>query len=76
MDDDPIKRIPISDMRQEDGANELATSEAMEPYLNYAIALMRGADTGIQGLPPQPYELRLRLGCLRRLMQRSHACLG
>jgi hypothetical protein len=41
--DDPSIRIPIKDLRQE-GAQELATSPGMEPYLNFAMALMRGAD--------------------------------
>jgi len=31
-DDDDIKRIPINELRQEDGAHELATSRDMEPY--------------------------------------------
>ena len=43
-EDDPIKRIPINKLRQEDGAQELAESADMEPYLNFAIALMQGND--------------------------------
>jgi hypothetical protein len=43
-EDDRIKRIPIKDLREEDGAHELATSTEMEPYLKFAIALMQGSD--------------------------------
>lgn len=39
-EDDPIKRIPIHQLRQEDGAQKLAESADMEPYLNFAVALM------------------------------------
>jgi hypothetical protein len=42
--DQRIKRIPIGKLRQEDGAHELATSPDMEPYLNYAMAVMQDAD--------------------------------
>ncbi len=44
MADDNIKRIPIDRLRQEEGAHELATSLDMEPYLNFAMALMQGND--------------------------------
>jgi hypothetical protein len=44
MANDDIKRMPIKDLRQEDGADELATSEAMEPYLEFATAVMLDAD--------------------------------
>jgi len=43
-DDNPIKRIPIHQLHQEEGADELATSPEMEPYLNFAAALMQGHD--------------------------------
>jgi hypothetical protein len=39
-----IKRIPINELRQEEGAQELAGSADMEPYLNFAVALMQGND--------------------------------
>src|SRR5580692_169928 len=42
--DNPIKHVPISQLHQEEGARELATSPAMEPYLNFAAALMQGRD--------------------------------
>jgi len=37
-DDDNIKRIPIRDLRQEEGAQELAESADMVLYLNFGIA--------------------------------------
>jgi hypothetical protein len=42
--DDESTRIPINNLHQEEGAQELAASPGMEPYLNFAMALMRGAD--------------------------------
>jgi hypothetical protein len=44
MADDNIERIPIKNLHQEDGAHELASSPDMEPYLNFAMALMQGND--------------------------------
>src|SRR5207237_10223740 len=44
MDDNDIKRIPINELRQEDGASDLASSPDMEPYLEYLMAAMQGAD--------------------------------
>ena len=41
MDDNNIKHIPINELRQEDGASELASSPDMEPYLEYIMAAMR-----------------------------------
>jgi len=32
MSDDEIKRIPIKELRQEEGASELASSPDMEPH--------------------------------------------
>ena len=44
LDDNPIKRVPINELHQEEGAHELATSPDMKPYLNFAAALMQGHD--------------------------------
>jgi len=44
MPDDPIERIPINQLRQEEGAHELATSPDMELYLDFAMAVMQDAD--------------------------------
>ena len=35
MSDDNINKIPINELRQEDGASDLASSPDMEPYLNW-----------------------------------------
>jgi hypothetical protein len=43
-DEDNIKRIPTNELRQEEGAHELATSPDMEPYLDFVMALMQDAD--------------------------------
>ena len=58
--DDPSIRIPIKDLRQEEGAQELATSPGMEPYLNFAMALMRGADPepALEAIRQLPVERR------------------
>ena len=41
---DEINRIPIKDLRQEEGAHELATSPDTKPYLEFIMASMQGAD--------------------------------
>jgi len=43
-EDDPIKRIPISELCQEPGAHELASSPDMGPYLEFIKAVMQGND--------------------------------
>jgi hypothetical protein len=43
-DDDNVKWMPIKDIHREEGARELTESPEMEPYLNFAVALMRGHD--------------------------------
>jgi hypothetical protein len=59
-EDDPIKRIPINQLRQEEGAKELAESADMEPYLNFAVALMQGADptAELEAIRQLPIEKR------------------
>src|SRR5579872_652824 len=42
--DENIERIPINQLHQETGAHELATSPDMEPYLEFAMAIMQDAD--------------------------------
>ena len=44
MAEDDIKRIPIKELRQEDGAHELATSPDMKPYLSFAKAVIQDHD--------------------------------
>ena len=41
--DNPIEGIPTKDLRQEDGAHELATSPDMKPYLEFIKAVMQSA---------------------------------
>ncbi len=59
-DDENIKKIPINELRQEEGAHELATSPDMEPYLEYIIAQMQGADLQphLEALSNLPLEKR------------------
>jgi hypothetical protein len=60
MSDDEIKRIPISDLKSEDGAHELATSPEMQPYLQLMIAEMQGKDTAphVAAIRALPLEKR------------------
>lgn len=59
-DDNPIKRIPINKLHQEDGAQELAESADMEPYLDFAMALMQGngPTAELEALRQLPLEKR------------------
>jgi hypothetical protein len=59
-DDNPIKYMPIKDLHQEPGAKELTESPEMEPYLNFAVALMQGADPEpeLEALRQLPLEKR------------------
>ena len=43
-EDDPIKRIPINQLRQEPGAHELASSPDMKPYLEFIKAVVQEHD--------------------------------
>lgn len=60
MPDGDIKRIPINELRQEEGAHELATSPEMEPYLRLIIAEMQGSDPTpeLEALRQLPLEKR------------------
>ena len=59
-DEDDIERIPINELRQEDGAHELATSPDMEPYLDFAMAVMQDADltAELEAIRQLPLEKR------------------
>jgi hypothetical protein len=59
-DEDNIKRIPINELRQEHGAHELATSPDMEPYLDFAMAVMQDADltAELEAIRQLPLEKR------------------
>jgi hypothetical protein len=60
MNEENIKSIPIKDLRQEEGASELASSPDMEPYLEYIMAAMQAADVGphLEALSKLPLERR------------------
>ena len=55
-----IKRVPISDLQSEPGADELASSPDMEPYVRLAMAGLRGADPGpeLDAIRQLPIEKR------------------
>jgi len=59
-DDEPIKQVPIRDLKVDPEAEELMDSPAMKPYLNLAMAMMGGKDTGpaIEELAALPLEKR------------------
>jgi hypothetical protein len=59
-DDDRTERVPISQLRQEPGAHELATSPDMEPYLDFAVAVMQDADptAELEAIRALPLEKR------------------
>jgi hypothetical protein len=54
------RQIPIRELKMEPEAEALLESAAMEPYLNLAIAMMGGKDTGpaIEALAALPLEER------------------
>jgi hypothetical protein len=58
--ENPNKRVPIRDLKVEPEAEELLESAAMEPYVNLAMAMMGGNDTGpaIEELAALPLEKR------------------
>src|ERR1044072_3546914 len=60
MPDDQPERIPIRDLRQEDGVHERATAPDMEPYLKLIMAQMQGADptSELEALRRLPLEKR------------------
>ena len=60
MPDDEIKRIPIKDLRQEEGAHELASSPDMKPYLDFIKAVMQNHDPSpeLEAIRQLPLEKR------------------
>src|SRR5436853_4506986 len=60
MSDDEIKKIPINELRQEEGTSELANSPDMEPYLDYMVATMGGGDgkAELEAISKLPLERR------------------
>jgi hypothetical protein len=68
-ENDPIKRIPTKDIRQEEGAHELATSPDMKPYLEFIKAVIQEHDPS-----PELEELR-RLPLEKRYIWRVASAL-
>jgi hypothetical protein len=60
MNNENIKKIPLNELRQEEGASDLAESPDMEPYLNYIVAAMQGMDVKqhLEELSKLPLEKR------------------
>src|SRR5215472_18935036 len=57
---DNSSSVPINDLHKEEGAEEMAASPDMEPYVNFAGALMRGADPSpeLEAIRQLPLEER------------------
>src|SRR5438128_1195356 len=60
MNNETPKAIPINEFRQEEGADELATSPDMEPYIRWMMAGMRGSDASaeLEAIANLPLEKR------------------
>ena len=60
MNDENPESIPIKNLRSEDGAHELATSENMQPYLRLLKAGLQGNDTTphVEEIAALPLEKR------------------
>jgi hypothetical protein len=58
--DEPVKQIPIHDLKVDPAAEDLLESAAMEPYMNLAIAMMggKGPSPAIERLAALPLEKR------------------
>ena len=59
-DDDPIKQVPIRDLRVEAEAEDLIDPPAMEPYVKLALAVMGHKDVGpaVEEITALPLEKR------------------
>jgi len=69
MADDNIERIPIKDIRQEEGAHELASSPDMKPYLEFIKAVVQDHD------PSPELEVIRRLPLEKRYIWRVASAL-
>jgi hypothetical protein len=60
MANDDIERIPINQIRQEDGAHELASSPDMKPYLDFIKAVIQNHDPSpaLEAIGRLPLERR------------------
>src|SRR5580700_4416414 len=59
-DDDPIKQVPISELKVDPAAEDLLDSVAMQPYMKLALAVMGRKDVGsaIEEITALPLEKR------------------
>jgi len=59
-DDDPIKQVPIGDLKIDPTAEDLIDSPAMEPYVKLALAVMGNKDAGpaVKEIAALPLEKR------------------
>jgi hypothetical protein len=59
-DDSSTKHVPVKDLRTEAGAEDLLDSAAMEPYVNLAVAIVKGenVDSALKELAALPLEKR------------------
>jgi hypothetical protein len=59
-DDEPIKQVPIRDLKVEPEAEDLMDSPAMKPYMNLALAVMGHKDAGpaVKEIAALPLEKR------------------
>ena len=60
QDDPSIKRLPIDDLQTEPGSEDLLDSPAMEPYINLAVAMVKGqnVNAALKELAALPLEKR------------------
>src|ERR1700681_2281655 len=60
MDDEESEPIPITKIKSETGAHELATSETMQPYLRLLKAGLQNKDTTphVEEIAALPFEKR------------------
>ncbi len=60
MDEENSESIPVKNIKSEDGAHELATSENMQPYLRLLKAALQNNDTAphMEGISALPLEKR------------------
>lgn len=60
MAEDKIKRVPIGDLKSEDGVDELLDTPEMQPYIELAMAGLQGKDIQpqLQALAEVPLEKR------------------
>jgi hypothetical protein len=74
MADDDIKRMPIKDLGQEEGAHELASSPNMEPYLNSSMIVKQGADPTPETRSDPPVAAGEEISLAHRFLPKMGPC--